>query len=115
MLAAVSSPCVRADAQPRFTRAQKLDAVSVSDAAGTSIREKPTPKPEKSVKERDVVSYSKQIDTSRLDSNLPSQTLERWLSSKDLRLDHVAWSWGDCDLKTEPRNKGVPIVHAYRF
>jgi len=59
----------------------------------------------------EVVAYGKQINIAKIDSALKPQSLELWLAAGELRLDHVRWSRGDCDIRPEkpPSNRDYPL------
>lgn len=59
----------------------------------------------------EVVAYGKQIDVARVDPALKPASLELWLTSRELHLDHVRWSRGDCDIRPEepPSNRDYPL------
>lgn len=64
-----------------------------------------------------VVAYAKRIDVAKIDKTLKSQSLETWLLSRELHLDHIRWSRGDCDIRPdEPASKrGLPALRANRL
>ncbi|HSY51072.1 MAG TPA: hypothetical protein VLC46_19865 [Thermoanaerobaculia bacterium] len=57
----------------------------------------------------DVVAYARQIDVAKIDAALKPESLELWLSSRELNLDHVRWSRGDCDIRPDES----PSKHDY--
>ena len=58
--------------------------------------------------EEELVRYAKSIDVHKLDSSLPSQTLEDWLLHGPAQIDELYWSINtSCDLKDpEPDGDG---------
>jgi hypothetical protein len=44
-------------------------------------------------------------------SALKSESLENWLSSRELHLDHLRWSRGDCDIRPDesPSKRDYPL------
>src|SRR5262249_40576339 len=65
--------------------------------------------------EKDVISYAKSLDVSKLDSTLRSQHLDKWLRSGPARLDTVEWEMSNCDLKPDPGDTDAPLCAKFRF
>jgi hypothetical protein len=45
------------------------------------------------------LAFAKALDVHQLDPSLPSQHLEDWLKSGPLRVNHIEWSAGGCNIK----------------